>query len=205
MKTKDKIKQAALELFNKKGFTNVTLREVAKELQISYGNVTYHYKTKYDLILGLYEDMLIETREILTAFNPGNLFLGILEAPKYTFQISMKYLFLYVDYVEVRRQYHPLYLRVEQDNSLRKEQYLQVLQLLQSQGVLRADLTKSDLNYLMDLSGGMRTFFFINLLPEQFSESDLEERYITYVNQLVYPYLSKKGVELYKLFNERRE
>jgi len=202
MKTKDKIKTKATELFNKKGFTNVTLREVAKALNISYGNVTYHYKTKNELILALYEDMLAETKAILESFNPENLFLGLLEAPKQTFKISIKYLFFYVDYVEVRRQYKDLYLRVEKDNALRKTQYLSILQLLQNQGILREDLTLEDLNYLMDLSGGMRTFFFINLLPEEFNTPNLEEQYISYVNQLVFPYLSGKGLEEYKRFNK---
>ena len=64
MKTKDKIKIKATELFNNKGFKNVTLREVAKALGISYGNVTYHFKTKKEVIKD--EDGFEEESETLT-------------------------------------------------------------------------------------------------------------------------------------------
>lgn len=201
MKTKNKIKVKATELFNSKGFKNVTLREVAKELGISYGNVTYHYKTKKDVIESLYEDMLVETKQILQTFDMTNLFKGILEAPKLTFQISMKYLFFYVDFVEVKRSYLELSKRIEKDNEERKYGYLFLLQKLQKQGILREELTQSDLDYLMNLSGAMRTFFFINLPPDNFNDVDLEIKYVNYVNQLVYPYLTEKGIEKYKEYH----
>lgn len=198
MRTKDKIKIKATELFNNKGFKNVTLREVAKELDISYGNVTYHFKTKKEVIELLYEDMLAETKQILQTFDMNNLFKGILEAPKLTFQISMKYLFFYVDFIEVKRSYVELASRIEKDNEERKSGYLLLLNQLQKEGVLREELTQSDLDYLMNLSGAMRTFFFINLDPDHFNDVDLETKYVNYVNQLVYPYLTQKGIEKYK-------
>lgn len=198
MKTKEKIKTKATELFNNKGFKNVTLREVAKELDISYGNVTYHFKTKKDLIESLYEDMLVETKQILQTFDMRYLLKGMLDAPKLTFQISMKYLFFYVDFVEVKRSYLELSRRIEKDNEERKLGYLHLLLQLQKEAILRKELTQSDLNYLMNLSGAMRTFFFINLHPDNFKSNDLEAKYVNYVNQLVYPYLTKKGMEKYK-------
>ncbi len=200
MKTKNKIKDAARKLFNSRGFRNVTLREVAKELSISYGNVTYHYKTKNHLIFDLYEDMLKETLEILKTFDYKDLFIGILEAPKFTFDLSIKYLFFYVDFVEIKRSYADISLRLEQDNASRKEKYLQILKDLQVQGILRHDLVDKDLDYLMDLSGAMRTFFFINLHPRNFLDADLKERYIVYINNLIRPYLTKKGMKKYKTY-----
>lgn len=200
MKTKDKIKEKATELFNVKGVKNVTLREVAQALDKSYGNITYHFKTKAHLILDLYEDMLGETNDIMRDFDLGNVFLGILEAPKKTFKISMKYLFFYVDYVEIRRTYEDIYARVEKDNTFRKTSYLQLLIGLQTQGILREELTPKDLDYLMDLSGAMRTFFFINLHPDRFIDPELEDNYVYYVNQLVFPYLTPIGVLEYNTY-----
>lgn len=203
MKTKDKIKKTSRELFNSKGFKNVTLREVAKELSISYGNVTYHFKTKNELILCLYEDMLIETKEIIKTFDHNNLFIGILDTPKITFEISMKYLFLYVDFIEIKRSYSDLSLRLEQDNISRKKGYLLILKQLKIQGVLRDELTDNDLDYLMDLSGAMRTFFFINLNPNDFFNQDLKKRYVDYVNNLIFPYLTTNGMKIYKSYLEK--
>ncbi|MDO5981109.1 TetR/AcrR family transcriptional regulator [Flavivirga spongiicola] len=200
MKTKEKIKNKARELFNKKGFKNVTLREVAKSLEKSYGNITYHFKTKNELIFELYEDMVAETSEIMLSFNFQNLFHGILAAPQKTFEISMKYLFFYVDYVEVRRSYKDIYLKAEKDNAFRKENYMRLLKQLQAQKLLREELSTDDLNYLMDLSGAMRTFFFLNLHPESFDNIELKNKYVKYINNLVFPYLTKKGIEEYNLY-----
>ncbi|MFK7772957.1 MAG: TetR/AcrR family transcriptional regulator [Saprospiraceae bacterium] len=195
MKTKKKIKITATELFNQKGVKNVTLREVAKALDKSYGNITYHFKTKNHLILELYDDMITETNEIMKSFNPQNLFHGILDAPKTTFKISMKYLFFYVDYVEIRRSYQAVFSKAEESNAFRKKRYLKILQTLQAQKILRKELTQDDLNYLMDLSGAMRTFFFLNLHPDNFDDQGLAKKYITYVNNLVKPYLTTKGLK----------
>ncbi|WP_298759520.1 TetR/AcrR family transcriptional regulator [uncultured Psychroserpens sp.] len=198
MKTKDKIKNTSRELFNSKGFKNVTLREVAKELSISYGNVTYHFKTKNQLILCLYQDMLKDTGEIINTFDYNNLLIGILDAPKITFEISIKYLFFYVDFIEIKRSYSDLSLMIEQDNSSRKKRYLQILKQLKIQGVLRDELTDNDLDYLMDLSGAMRTFFFINLNPNDFFYKGLKTKYVVYVNNLIFPYLSAEGMKQYR-------
>jgi AcrR family transcriptional regulator len=202
MKTKNKIKNISRALFNSKGFKNVTLREVAKELSISYGNVTYHFKTKNQLIFCLYEDMLKETEEIIKTFDFSDLFKGILEAPKITFKISIKYMFFYTDFVEVKRSFPDLSLRLEQDNEFRKKGYLQILKQLKTQGILRDELTDNHLDYLMDLSGAMRTFFFINLNPDEFIDHKLENRYVVYVNNLIFPYLTNEGIKKYKSYLE---
>jgi len=197
MNTKNKIKDSARALFNLKGFKNVTLREVAKNLSISYGNVTYHFKTKHQLIVCLYEDMLKETEDIINTLSYDNLLSGILGAPKITFDISMKYLFLYVDFIEIKRSYTDLAERLEHDNSSRKAEYLHILKQLKAHGLLRKELTDNDLEYLMDISGAMRTFFFINLNPNQVLGSNTKHSYVAYINKLIYPYLSKEGIKKY--------
>lgn len=200
MKTIEKIKSTATDLFNQKGVKNVTLREVAKTLDKSYGNITYHFKTKNHLLLELFDEMVAETSEIMKSIASENLFHGILDAPQQTFKISMKYLFFYVDYIEIRRSYKDIFLKAEAGNEFRKKNYLKILELLQSQKILRKELTQDDLNYLMNLSGAMRTFFFLNLHPDNFGDKNLEKKYITYVNNLVKPYLTTKGLREFKAY-----
>ncbi|WP_299536811.1 TetR/AcrR family transcriptional regulator [Ulvibacterium sp.] len=202
MDTRDQIKRKATTLFNEKGVKNITLRAVASALEKSYGNITYHYKTKNDLIIELFEDMAIETAEIVKSFQSQNLLHAILDAPKKTFDISMKYLFFYVDYVEIRRSYRVVYKKAEENNAYRKGNFMKILEQLQIQGILRKELTPKDLNYLMDLSGAMRTFFFLNLRPENFVDLELKTKYTVYVNNLLMPYLTAKGLEEYKAYLE---
>lgn len=55
--TKLEIKQVALHLFLEKGFTNVAVSEISKEIGISKGNFTFHYATKEHLLTELIQDL----------------------------------------------------------------------------------------------------------------------------------------------------
>lgn len=50
MTTKDKIVEKALELYNEHGIEYVGVRELAKELDMKGGNITYYFPTKDDII-----------------------------------------------------------------------------------------------------------------------------------------------------------
>ncbi|CEQ08919.1 TetR family transcriptional regulator [[Clostridium] sordellii] len=48
--TKEDIILTARDLFNKHGYNSISMRDIANELEISVGNLTYHFKKKEDLI-----------------------------------------------------------------------------------------------------------------------------------------------------------
>lgn len=54
MKTRDRIIQASLELFNEQGERNVTTNHIAAHLGISPGNLYYHFKNKQQIIFDIY-------------------------------------------------------------------------------------------------------------------------------------------------------
>lgn len=191
MKTKDLIKSAALKLFNKHGIQNVTLREVAAKVNKSYGNITYHFANKEALVSDLYEEMLKELAEISDNMKQQNdLLSAILKAPELTFDLSFKYIFLFKDYIEIRRTFPNLAKRIDASNAMRKEGLIGVLRFLQSQGVLRHDLDDKDLDYIMELSGAMRTMFFIQSDVGSKPAPGMKLNYVNYVNRLLKPYLS---------------
>ena len=63
-KTREKILKNAIQLFNKKGVSNVRLQDIAKKAGISAGNLSYHYKLKKDLIEGVLDYMAQTGREM---------------------------------------------------------------------------------------------------------------------------------------------
>lgn len=54
VKTKDRILQAALALFNQLGESNVTTHAIAEAAEISSGNLHYHFPAKKDLVTTLF-------------------------------------------------------------------------------------------------------------------------------------------------------
>ena len=67
MKTRDKILLASLTLFNDEGEGNVTTVDIANELDISPGNLYYHFHGKEQIILELYAGFELEMVDILEA------------------------------------------------------------------------------------------------------------------------------------------
>lgn len=55
MKTRDRILECALSLFNQDGEPNVSTLQIANELGISPGNLYYHFHGKEPLVLELFE------------------------------------------------------------------------------------------------------------------------------------------------------
>ncbi|MEH6671759.1 TetR/AcrR family transcriptional regulator [Halopseudomonas sp.] len=65
MKTRDRILLCALELFNEHGEPNVTTLDIANELDISPGNLYYHFRGKEALLEDLLADFMAKTYDLL--------------------------------------------------------------------------------------------------------------------------------------------
>ena len=106
MKTNEKIRNQALILFNDKGVDQVSSLEISQALKISYGNLTYHYKKKDDIVLALYSQM---QQELNTAIN--RLVQCIFEEMFYLklvneiFEIIWDYRFIYLNINSLMNQF----------------------------------------------------------------------------------------------------
>src|SRR5690554_1339722 len=105
MKTRDRILQASLHLFNEHGEPNVTTLQIADELNISPGNLYYHFKNKTEIIDELFHRFeshindLLEVPEEIQGIEDQWLFLHLL------FETIAQYRFIYQDLVNVLGRY----------------------------------------------------------------------------------------------------
>ncbi len=202
MNTRDRIKTKGKELFNQQGVLNVTLRNIAQELQISYGNVTYHFPNKSKLLEALYEDMNMQLMRLQSQHQVGdNLLTYFLKLPDYNFDITIDYIFFYKDFVELKRNHPEFYEKVEAANLFRRTKWMEMLRILQHQKFLRENLKNEDLDYIIELSVGIRMFYFQSTEIEQIQRSIFKEK----VNRLLLPYLSENGIQIYKEFGNLTE
>lgn len=201
MKTKLLIKNAALNLFNTRGVMNVTLRDVAAALQKSYGNITYHYASKEVLIQDLYKELQSALEQLGQSFGEEEeLLRDFIQAPRATYECSLKYRFFYSDYLELQRHFPKFMQEVQMQQRQSMQFYREKLVKLQNMGLLRSDLPAGSLENLMLLSGLVRTFFFIQS-PPAMTDSHAEAcRYFTQLNLLLWPYLSPAGVAAFQKY-----
>ncbi|MBJ8434015.1 MULTISPECIES: TetR/AcrR family transcriptional regulator [Acinetobacter] len=66
LKTKDRILQISLQLFNERGERSVTTNHIAAELGISPGNLYYHFRNKHEIIKELMYQYQVETLDMLS-------------------------------------------------------------------------------------------------------------------------------------------
>tara|TARA_B110001454_G_scaffold123682_1_gene115388 strand:+ start:45 stop:701 length:657 start_codon:yes stop_codon:yes gene_type:complete len=97
MKTRDKIIQASIALFNEEGERNVTTNHIAAHLGISPGNLYYHFRNKEDIILSIYEEyarnLLLDTfPQVSSDVQPLDAIILYMDA---VFQMMMKFRFFY--------------------------------------------------------------------------------------------------------------
>ncbi|MCH1920335.1 TetR/AcrR family transcriptional regulator [Shewanella sp. A3A] len=69
MKTRDRIIQASLQLFNEHGERSTTTNHIAAHLGMSPGNLYYHFRNKEDIILSIFQQY---EQHLESAFQPYN-------------------------------------------------------------------------------------------------------------------------------------
>ncbi|MFG2139148.1 TetR/AcrR family transcriptional regulator [Streptomyces sp. NPDC048650] len=64
--TRQRIQDVALELFSAQGYEKTSLREIAEELEVTKAALYYHFKTKEDIVISLFEDLRRPIDELIT-------------------------------------------------------------------------------------------------------------------------------------------
>ncbi|MEV3932074.1 MULTISPECIES: TetR/AcrR family transcriptional regulator [unclassified Streptomyces] len=63
--TRQRIQDVALELFAEQGYEKTSLREIAEHLQVTKAALYYHFKTKEDILVSIFEDLNRPVEDLL--------------------------------------------------------------------------------------------------------------------------------------------
>jgi AcrR family transcriptional regulator len=63
--TREKIQAVALELFAEHGYEKTSLRELAERLDVSKAALYYHFNTKEDIVVSLFDTLLADMDQII--------------------------------------------------------------------------------------------------------------------------------------------
>jgi AcrR family transcriptional regulator len=64
--TRERIQAVAVELFAEHGYDKTSLREIAERLDVTKAALYYHFNTKEDIVVSLFDDLLAGIDEIVT-------------------------------------------------------------------------------------------------------------------------------------------
>ncbi|SFS40024.1 transcriptional regulator, TetR family [Zhouia amylolytica] len=203
LKTKQRIINQAIALFNKDGVRNVTIRNIASEMAIAHGNLTYHYKNKEDLLLAIYGQMRIEmsqsyilSKDSATSFEHFHRLLLHLE------HFQLKYRFFNLDVLEISRTFSKINEVLQDTLLLRRDQMVKLFQ-----GFLDEDLidgtSVDDYTRLRHTIRILITFWLSQM--EVFPESGTKEEgeMVAHIWNLIKPHMTENGKKEFTRVSEQ--
>lgn len=202
--TKSKILKSALKLFNSDGLSKTTLRTIAKEINISQGNLNYHFKKRDQIIEALYfnlvEEINYSIEKSLKFYNQLELIFSI---SKSMMNLFFEYRFIFLDFSQLMRQNKTIKQHYTLLSSQRKEQFKLIFDVLIDENVLRSEQLPDEYNNLYSRIQILGDFWMSSAQTthKKINKSMIKE-YGNIINQAIYPYLTKKGRAQYAVIIE---
>ena len=200
-KTKKKILNTAVILYNESGIANVRNQDIAERAGMSLSNFNYHFGAKKDLIVAVF-DLMFETLQknvygnsILVKEGQG------LTITKSYFEFQERFCFFYLDTPNILKMFPDLNEKVQKQI----EESYQIIKNLNylaiGMGMMKPEPDDNPGSYdqLMRHIWIHNHFWFANSRIIN-SEDNLVKKGIESLFNLCYPYLTKKGVLSYKQF-----
>jgi AcrR family transcriptional regulator len=194
MRTQDKILNAALALFNEQGTAAVSTNHIAAAINISPGNLYYHFRNKEDIIKALFERLF--------ASWDATFQLPVDRAPELTdfeamiagnYQLIWEYRFAYREMVALLRNDPDLHARYIEVRRRGYQGFVELIEAFVSAGVLTRPETQAELSTLTELCWMVSEFWPINLeLSGQALDAASIQEGVALMLHIFRPYLAKE-------------
>ena len=196
MKTRDRILLTSLELFNHEGEQNITTVDIANEMDISPGNLYYHFKGKESIINALYQGFDAELSSLLhqsindpLSLEEHWLFIYVV------FEEIYKFRFFYLNATELMMRYPELEKKFRRLIQLKLNTVEALCHNLIGQDTLKAD--RVDSKWLAETIGLSILYWFPyqQLIHTELSPEQQIHKAVYHVLSLLVPYSGDRQTE----------
>lgn len=199
-KTKDRILDTALHLFNERGLSKVTLRTIASTMNISQGNLSYHYKKREDIISALYYNLIESIDRGMEENKVREITINaLLDTSELIMNNLFEYRFLLLDFVQIMRENPEIKKHFLEMSERRKAEFLFLFDSLVKEGVMRKEQYKNEFLYLYQRIKIMGDFWISSAeVTHTKLSKDILKEYAKKISLEIYPYLNQQGQEQLK-------
>ncbi|MEM6516228.1 MAG: TetR family transcriptional regulator [Bacteroidota bacterium] len=205
--TKKRILKASRNLFNAQGYSNISIRMIAKGANMSVGNLNYHFRKKNDILEALYFEMISYLDLRLDELNQKNINLSyLLNGTLLNKRKMIEYRFFWVDLFFLLSNSPKIKKHFDARLSKRKEGYAYIFEKLIEKKLMVNIKKKIELTYLTShLINFGNTWLYSSVLNYQIKDVQNHIRQQSFLMlSILLPYLTNKGKrEFYGLFSER--
>lgn len=202
MKTKEKIISTALCLFNEKGYHTITTRHIAAELNISPGNLHYHFKHSEDIIKVLFSDLILAMDEMMNTLNENRIktLESLFDFTFRTYEIFYSYRFIFLNFVDILKKIPEIEIQYEKITTGRKLEFQAIFSDFQKEKIFQENIP----DFIME---NLSTQIFIiadnwvthNSITLKLPKDQAIKHYSLIQMNLFYPLLNPEQQELYKV------
>jgi AcrR family transcriptional regulator len=204
MKTRDRILETSLALFNVEGEAHTTTIDIANELDISPGNLYYHFKGKDQIITELFQQYELALSGTLTAplEQPLSTDLGHVENNWYYLYVVLEemyqYRFLYHNLGDILQRYPDIRRSFKRLIQLKRAALYAICQTLLEQEII--DTRDQQLLGLVDNMTLTLTFWFNydQLLHDDRAPEITIHQGVLQLLTMVAPYLGDSELSFYR-------
>jgi AcrR family transcriptional regulator len=193
MKTKERIIQTALRLFNEEGEPNVTTNHIADEMDISPGNLYYHYRSKDDIIWQIFLNYEKKIKAVLSQKEVNYTSMEDMWFYMHmVFEVIGEYRFLYRNLIQLMNRIDFLKRHFRHILALKSQTALNIMSQLADDGLLIAD--KQTIGSLADQIALTATFWLnysIAIYDDDYDEEKKLSHGIFHVMRMVAPFLNE--------------
>lgn len=145
MKTRDRILVTSLELFNLCGEPNVTTIDIANEMDISPGNLYYHFRNKDEIIFELFQQYETAIHEVLQS--PLDSGLDMMDYWMYVHMVFEKiweFRFLYRDTATILERNERLQKKFNRILDRKRDSAMSIIDLMRQDEQVQISDTEAD-------------------------------------------------------------